>query len=470
MNCRLLALLPPAALLLAAPLLALPEPTAEELQANRARLERWRQHPERLARLRRDAQAFEALPEARREQAQKLDHDLRELSSAEQARLMNVLERYGRWLRQLPEADRQAVEQAPDKAARLAIIRALRDRDWMQKQPRALREQWAALQGEERSAFVHQLREADRRRHHQWETAARFWTPLENKQPMPARLADLDLPREKDGAGVQLLVHQYLWPMLGEKEKQRLKDAEGHWPAYPRTLVAIADRHPFALPGPHGPRFVSELPLAVQARVVAAKTKETAKVVKQAEGRWPDFAVAVVEFNHKRKTAPLPHELWPCNYQGLLKPMQEYVDKVLIPALTEQERLRLRHADNQWPKYPLTIHELAQAHHLPPPPWQTALPGPRERWDPYRVQKLGGLPELPRLALYDFALYELDPAERARLKLSPGDPASWQRLREAYFKHKHDELNKLRRLDRKLGNNQPPVLLLPAEKLPRSGT
>jgi hypothetical protein len=376
--------------LLAAPLLAVPEPSADELQASRARLERWRKHPEQLARLRHDLQEFLTLPEDRREQLLQLDHDLHQESSQAQARLWSVLERYTEWLDRLSEADRRAVETAPDKAAKLAEIRGLRDRDWMKGQPRALREQWAKLKGKERSDFVQKLRQEERQRRKDWQVATRFWKELEGKKTLPARLTDLlDDPDKEIRTLSPVLFNEYLMPMLSADEKARLKKAEGTWPGYMQTLIEIADRHPFALPGLEGPRYFHELPQLVQQRFTFPKTKDHPQKIKAAEGRWPQFAAAVVEQNRQREkkqtqNLPLPHELWAYNYQCLLRPMQEYVDKVLRPALTEDEKLRLLHASGNWPQYPQAIQELAQAHHLPAPPWQTALPGPRERWDAYR--------------------------------------------------------------------------------------
>ena len=128
--------------LLAAPLCAFPEPTDEELKANRASLDEWRKHPEQLARLRRDVKAFLGQAEARREQLLKFDLDLREQPAMAQARLMNLLERYTVWLEHLRESDRQSLEAAADKTARLAVIRALRDKEYMLTQPRTVRDQW----------------------------------------------------------------------------------------------------------------------------------------------------------------------------------------------------------------------------------------------------------------------------------------------------------------------------------------
>src|SRR5262249_10277456 len=58
-----------------------------------------------------------------------------------------------------------------------------------------------------------------------------------------------------------------------------------------------------------------------------------------------------------------------------------------------------------------------------------------------------GFPELPRQQLRDFALLELTPADRAALNIAWGDPASWQRLTEEYFKRKLAEHRRLRQQD-----------------------
>src|SRR5207253_1090487 len=117
--------------LLLAPLLALSEPTAEELEQNRRKLQEWRRHPEQIQQLRKEAQAFFALPDEQQNKIISLDHDLHEESSAHQARLHNVLGRYVEWLDKLDDKDRQRIKDAPDKKARLAVIKELRDQEWM---------------------------------------------------------------------------------------------------------------------------------------------------------------------------------------------------------------------------------------------------------------------------------------------------------------------------------------------------
>src|SRR5205085_922617 len=57
----------------AAPAVSLPEPTPEELEANRRLLERYRADPEHFTRLKRDLKAFAALPPERQARLRQLD-------------------------------------------------------------------------------------------------------------------------------------------------------------------------------------------------------------------------------------------------------------------------------------------------------------------------------------------------------------------------------------------------------------
>jgi hypothetical protein len=205
----------------------------------------------------------------------------------------------------------------------------------------------------------------------------------------PVRFADLDA-RDQEG------VREFLVPMLSNEEKELLTKAEGNWPAYPMTLVELADRHPLALPGKQGPRTVDQLPEALKSRFNAAianpfaKGKTYASLLKPSEGNWPKFAAHVTAINQLYIRTPLPRELWACDYKSLLSPMQDYVKNVL--KLTSNEAESLLKAEGHWPQYPERIQELAKSHAAPAPPWETALYGPPDRWDVYRALVKKGIP------------------------------------------------------------------------------
>jgi hypothetical protein len=335
---------------------------------------------EKARTLRRDMQAFLALTPERREELIQLDQDLAREDPARRNHLLAVAQRYREWFDRLDEKDRKKIREAPDKNTRLEIIKDLREQEWLRFQPKSYRDQVAALDGQERADFLKKIRKEEQDRHQDWLIATRFWNELTSKnfQP-PARTSEL--PRE-----IQEYVNEYLKPMLSKAEKERLTQAEGQWPLYPQTLVELADRHPPALPGPEGPKTFNELPTEVQKRL---KTKMgPLKSLKLNEGRWPDFAIVLADFAARNKQSPFPHELWPTTEKGLSPPMVEFLNNQLRPVLTPDEIRKLANAEGKWPEYPETIQELARNHKLPPP-WLT-LPGPRERWDNYRLPKAAG--------------------------------------------------------------------------------
>jgi hypothetical protein len=367
-----------ALLLLGGPLLALGDPTQDELDRNRRQFEEWRQDPRHLERLRAHAKLLLELPDDRRQKILRLDHDIHQEDAAHQARLTSIMDRYAAWLDRLDEKDRQRVKDAPDKNARVAVIRELRDRDWMKYQPKALRDEYARLQGDARLELVKKLRLDERQSRLNWQFAARFWKQLEQGTPLPSRLADFP-------ADVNTYVAEYLRPMLSKEEEDRLENAQGHWPLYPLTLVELADKHPPALPGPKGPKSFAELPTDVKNKFKNKNGNYIPKLVK-AEGRWPGFAIAVSGFAAGKKNYILPHELWASSKNCLSVPMQNFVGSKLLKVMNSEEKERLRNAEGKWPDYPNAIQDIASKHNLQVP-WHT-LPGLRERWDSYRVMEV----------------------------------------------------------------------------------
>jgi hypothetical protein len=479
-------LIPSLALLAALPLAAVPVPPRAEVEPQRERLAEWRKHPAEYARLEKKAAAFLALPAARQERMRRLDHDLHQEHSATQKHLFDVMDRYADWLARLPEAERREVVEAPDRHARLKKIKEIRERQWLRGQPLAVRERLKKLQvvpaalkaaaaaglagrradaasavaavatpflapGHNlRGQAVARLRQDERRRHLEWRLAVRHWDELMKFHPTAAtRFAELP---EADAT----YVRHYLLPLFSREEKDRLEKAEGHWPLFMHTLVELADRHPPALQGPHGPTAVKDLPPDVQARL--AKTFKglkgdfhVPKAIKAAPARWPQFAKAVTGYwrSGKRDRGALSelYEFWPTVERDLSPEVRRFV-KALKERVTPEEWKRLQASEGKWPRYPDTIQELADRYYLTVP-WQT-LPGKRERWDAYRVRSPGrveGLPELPATTLRDFAVLELTAQERAALNLSPDDPASYASLTAEYFKRKPGELERIRERD-----------------------
>jgi hypothetical protein len=369
---------------------AVAEPTAEELEVRR-RLEESRKHPEQLARLRENLQGYLRLPEIRREAIAKLDREMRELPSKKQERLWGTLERYAEWLEELRQKNPQAyqaIKNAPDAATRLTLIKERRDREWMDLQPKAQREQWDALKGEDRAKFLTALRQEERHKHAQWVIAKRFWKELEIKQPLPRQLSDFS---DNKFERVKRYVEEYLTPFLTPQEKKRIADASGRWPDFPQTLVEIASERPSALLGAKNPpRKYKDLPEPVRRRLEkkdkfgSPVQKKLLNEINRYEG--PSFASKVVEIAGRENKLPFYHEFWASIDKSLLPPMQDFVTNKLHRAIDQAEKRKLADSMGKWPDYPLMIQELSQKHNLQPP-WHF-LPDPgRWKWDLYRNSK-----------------------------------------------------------------------------------
>jgi hypothetical protein len=370
-----------------APLRAVSEPAADEVEANRVRLLKLRDDPAAYAELLRQTSDFLRLPEERREQLIRLDRELREQPPAKGERLTMVLRRYAAWQQRLGEADRQRLRNAPTARDRLRVVRELREQDWVRRFPKAQRDLVARLPEREHSAMIRKIRQERQRQKDGWRLAARFWDELMKKSPLPARLADMS-------RDVQTFFDEYLKPCLSPAELASLAAAEGRWPDYPRTLVELADRHPLALPGPTGPKRAEELAARVKELLrkgmrnrLQAKLQPEAidklleKRLRRDEGKWPAYGTMVSGMARVNK-ALLPYELWPSRFIDLAAVTRQFVEMQLRPVLTPEEKKRLADAVGAWPRFPLAIQELAAAHRLRVP-WHS-LPGPPEVWNKYR--------------------------------------------------------------------------------------
>jgi hypothetical protein len=184
---------------------------------------------------------------------------------------------------------------------------------------------------------------------------------------------------------VQNYIKLYLTPRLGPGELKALEKATGHWPQYPMTLVALADRHPLALPDPRGPKKVEDLPEEVLRLLFKAKPDKRPQL-KPFGARAANIGVGHAVAQRAKKTSVmLPHELWPYQQKCLSQQVQNFITGKLLPVLTPDEKLALVAAEAKgvWPDYPLKLKELAEKHDLRVP-WQT-LPGPPLLWDRYRI-------------------------------------------------------------------------------------
>ncbi len=363
----------PALLLPLAAIADVATPPAEDM---RLQLEKIRQDPPREARLKRNLAAFRKLPPESQERLRKLDRDLAEESIGMRGRLNRAMERYHAWLEQLSEEDRASVEQIADRKARLQRIRDLRTRDLVRRLPRAQQEQIKVAKEGERPALTQKLLQEDGEQRADAAVAERF----SDGGPKGFMLVSEDTLTPD----ARRFVERALKPLLSKEEEKRLKEAEGKWPRYGRVLIELADNHPLSLLGPIGPTRVDDMKWNKKHRELFKDR------FRDVEGKWPEFGVALREaaakFPGDRVHLDLPARLMPSRPKDFPTAVQQFLDKRLLPALSEDERQSLSRAEGTWPGYPRMVVELARRHNLLVPS-EVALPGPVD-WDKYRARSL----------------------------------------------------------------------------------
>lgn len=365
---------------------AAPEPPAGEREQNRRQLAELRQKdPAAYAYWYHQAERFLALPAEEQARLRSLDEQLARLPDSVQEMLLEVLRRYARWQDHLAAADRQFLQEAPNRTERLRRLRQLREQQWQAALPQALRDQLANLSADERAARLACLRHDERQRRRDWRVVAHFWDDLLKGRRfanslVPSHWEDLD-PADR------YYVDWVLRPRLSSEEWAQLEQAQGQWPRFPRLLLELADRYPPALSGPRGPAYLKQLPPEIQQLLRKAlkslpppQANHWEQMLHQQEGHWPQFAQSVVALVHQAHLRLRP-DWWPTTREELSEPMQRFLDTSLKPLLLPQEQLALEEARGHWPEYPQTLQRLAETHLLTVP-WPTLA---SSRWERYRL-------------------------------------------------------------------------------------
>jgi hypothetical protein len=140
-----------------------PEKTRQALE------EKARRNPEWYRRALQDLEAFQSLPTDQQERMRELDRQLNAQDSRNRQKLMRALERYASWLDHLPSADRKYIENAPTSKERLRRIRQVRDKQWVQTLPKAVREEIMRANEKERAELIRKYRQEEKKRRQEWE-------------------------------------------------------------------------------------------------------------------------------------------------------------------------------------------------------------------------------------------------------------------------------------------------------------
>ena len=326
------------------------------------------------------AKAFKALPPARQDQLRELDRKLYSQPPAERTKLLRVLESYAVWLHGLDETERKAIFDARSPATRLAAIRDIRELRWRERLPpphRAMLEN--AEPGTKRTALVQQLKTAEQDRRRNWLLARKNWETIRTgRVPWPF---DSDAMRNEVSDYVRsvLKVDGNSNGRLTASEADLLRDARDFaekndaWLWYGSDLYHLANKYPM-YPEPIGTPITRIDDLSRFPKKIVGDRKP----LREAVGKWPEFALAVVE-EARRSNLSLPMALGPCRPGEFRPPIESFLVKTLLPKLTREEKESLKQLEGKWPEYPKRMIELAKKHDMPVP--GVTLPGSPKKWE-----------------------------------------------------------------------------------------
>jgi hypothetical protein len=186
---------------------------------------------------------------------------------------------------------------------------------------------------------------------------------------------------------VQKFIKEHLLPVLKDvpTEQEALKKAEGKWPEYPREVMKLTERFLVLRPLPKHRPIASwkDLPREVLKGIQPLKKAQVLAGMKKVTG-WPAFAEA---FTSACKNAGVAHPpplgaSRPADYP---KVTRDFIEKDLMPALSQDDWKALKAQEAYWPGYPRKLVELARKYkkHIP----GIMLPGPPALW---AVARAGG--------------------------------------------------------------------------------
>jgi hypothetical protein len=335
------------------------------------------------------AQAFRALPPDRQLQLRALDAELHDPGTRNRDRLWRVLEAYASWLDRLPEAERRAVLAAGSPRLRLERVRGIREQQWYDALPEAIRKHPDPAK---RAELVRQWKEDEARRRDAWAEARRQWDPaLADKVSWP-----FDDPARRPAVEEFVRAAFRTDAKAGEKPRCRLSDDEQlrlryareaaealggrAWYFYGRTVYQLAHQHP-TLPEPAAGKPVTEVNDLWVAGRDHYRKKKFGDRLGASVGRWPDFALEVHREAFtltKLLQPPKDFQFGPAR-PGEFKPPVRQAVATLEKKTTPAEWAELHRLEGKWPDYPRELVRLAKVHDLEIP--GVTLPGPPSRWE-----------------------------------------------------------------------------------------
>jgi hypothetical protein len=331
---------------------------------------------------------FRRLPPNRQAALRELDRELFAQDPAEREYLLRILEAYALWLSRLAPEQRRLILSAGDAAQRLQRIRELREQQWLEALPAEQQKRIRSLSTQERIETIRRLKRHESDRRETWSFIRRHAEEIAaNRIPWPfhdetLRKAVVEFGRQAfqlDEAGKERLT---------ANERQRylaaLHTAEqtggSAWFSYGREVYNLSRKYErFLLPPPRGQPVLDYTDLGPAARFF--EKGRAPAVTAPFRGRWPEFALAVLDYANSLPPAERPKlpPLGPARLEELREPLRRVIEQELWPKLRPQDRKALTAVEGKWPDYCRELRKWAAFHDVSLP--GIMLPGSPRHWE-----------------------------------------------------------------------------------------
>jgi hypothetical protein len=205
-----------------------------------------------------------------------------------------------------------------------------------------------------------------------------------------------------------------------------------------RKIHELSVRHPIPFPGPIGPIRVADLPPGAQGAINKLPAQRL-KALREAEGQWPAFGIALLELQPGRRH--LPAKNMPAEPRDFGRAVEDFINGPLDSKLSPNEREALKGNLGKWPEYPRMLLDLSRKYKLTIP--GMTLPGPASLWKDAQT----ALPEVPERSLFPFVLSEWLGLAEDGPAWPMGDLSIKAKAKEEFFKKNPRELKRLKTLD-----------------------
>ena len=338
---------------------------------------------------------FKSFTPARQQQLRELDQQFHDLPPADRDHLGRVLEGYAVWVDRLADGDRRDLLIAPSPAARLDVVRTLREKTWRESLPAKTRDRLKhTADAQERTDIAGALRFSERTTAEEWAIARRQWDTLHGPDRKPWPFSDPSLAAQVDEyvkavlkvdlarpeppkelpASWRVTRDEYL--ELKSRHDAALKDASWFW--YGLYVYRLAAAHPY-LPEPGEKPMITDQPQLPQALLKDLRSKGVLQQLdrRTARGKWPEYAVEVAGAA-QRVGVTLREELGPCKPGDFKPAVNAFLADNVFPKLTPAEKDALKKLEGRFPDYPRQVVELAARHDESIP--GVMLPGKPSLW------------------------------------------------------------------------------------------